>query len=246
MENFGICTLSIVPLRAEPGDKSEMVSQLLYGDTFSVLGREGKWVQVETTFDNYKGWVDAKQIREFDEKNLPEKLTFSVDLVEYVTDEKNQLLTIVLGSDVSHLKKLNHHFEGNTYSGKLAKCKLVETSLMYLNSPYLWGGKSPFGIDCSGFVQMVYKLAGHQLPRDAWQQASVGETLSFIEESEPGDLAFFDNSDGKIVHVGIILCNHQIIHAHGKVRIDKLDQYGIFNTDTNKHSHQLRVIKKVL
>lgn len=245
MENFGICTLSIVPLRAEPGDKSEMVSQLLYGDTFSVLGRAVKWVQVETTFDSYKGWVDAKQIREFDEKNLPEKLTFSADLVEHVTDENNQLLTIVLGSDVSHLKKLNHQFEGNTCSGKSDKGKLVEISLMYLNSPYLWGGKSPFGIDCSGLVQMVYKLAGYRLPRDAWQQANVGETLSFIEESEPGDLAFFDNSEGKIVHVGIILGNHQIIHAHGKVRIDKLDQYGIFNTDTNKHSHQLRVIKKV-
>ncbi|PJB13737.1 MAG: hydrolase Nlp/P60 [Flavobacteriales bacterium CG_4_9_14_3_um_filter_40_17] len=223
-----------------------MVSQLLYGDTFRVLEHTKKWSQIETTFDKYTGWIDTEQMREFDEKNLSEKLTLSADLVEYIVEENNQLITIVLGSDVSHLKQLYHKHEGNTYSGKLSKNKLVEISLMYLNSPYLWGGKTPFGIDCSGLTQMVYKLSGYQLPRDAWQQANVGETLSFIEESEPGDLAFFDNSDGKIVHVGIILSNHQIIHAHGKVRIDKLDQYGIFNSDTNKHSHQLRVIKKVL
>jgi len=246
LENFGICALSIVPLRGEPSDKSEMVSQLLYGDTFRVLERTKKWTQIETTFDSYKGWIDTKQTREFDWKNLPEKLTFSSDLVEHIIEENNQLTTIVLGSDVSHLKRLNHRHEGNTYSGKLPKNKLVEISLMYLNSPYLWGGKTPFGIDCSGLTQMVYKLGGYPLPRDAWQQANVGETLSFIEESEPGDLAFFDNSDGKIVHVGIILSEHQIIHAHGKVRIDKLDQYGIFNSDTKKHSHQLRVIKKVI
>jgi hypothetical protein len=233
-------------MRGEPSDKSEMVSQLLYGDTFRVLERTKKWTQVETTFDSYKGWIDTKQICEFEEKNLSEKLTFSADLVEHIIEENNQLITIVLGSNVSHLKVLNHRFEGNMYSGKLPKNELVEISLMYLNAPYLWGGKTPFGIDCSGLTQMVYKLAGYQLPRDAWQQANVGETLSFIEESEPGDLAFFDNPEGKIVHVGIILSNHQIIHAHGKVRIDKLDQYGIFNSDTNKHSHQLRVIKKMI
>lgn len=246
MGNFGICTLSIIPLRAEPSDKSEMVSQLLYGDTFKLLERAGKWLLIETTFDQYQGWIDAKQMHAFDEKEMLEKPILSADLVEHITDEKNQLLTIVYGSDISHLKKLNHRFEGNTFSGKSDKSKLVEISLMYLNSPYLWGGKSPFGIDCSGLTQMVYKLGGYRLPRDAWQQANVGETLSFIEESEPGDLAFFDNPDGKIVHVGIILSNHQIIHAHGKVRIDKIDQYGIFNSDTSKHSHQLRVIKKIV
>ena len=117
---------------------------------------------------------------------------------------------------------------------------------MYLNSPYLWGGKTPFGIDCSGMVQMVYRLNGYQIQRDASQQAMEGEALSFIEESEPGDLAFFDNEEGRIIHVGIIMEDNHIIHAHGKVRIDRLDHLGIYNVDTKRHTHKLRVIKKII
>jgi cell wall-associated NlpC family hydrolase len=117
---------------------------------------------------------------------------------------------------------------------------------MYLNAPYLWGGKTPFGIDCSGFTQMVYKLNGYHLLRDASQQASQGIPLSFIEESEPGDLAFFDNEEGNIIHVGIMMENNYIIHASGKVRIDRLDHLGIYNADTNRHTHKLRVIKKII
>jgi len=118
--------------------------------------------------------------------------------------------------------------------------------MMYLNAPYLWGGRSPFGIDCSGFTQVIYKLNGFKLPRDASQQATIGETLSFIEESESGDLAFFDNEEGNIIHVGIMLENNNIIHASGKVRIDKIDHQGIFNSETNTYSHRLRLIKKIL
>jgi len=126
------------------------------------------------------------------------------------------------------------------------KTKLIETALLYLNTPYLWGGKTPFGIDCSGFTQMVYRLNGFKLLRDASEQATQGDALSFIEESSPGDLAFFDNKEGDIIHVGIIMENNHIIHAHGKVRIDRLDHSGIFNVETRKHSHKLRVIKRVI
>ena len=117
---------------------------------------------------------------------------------------------------------------------------------MYLNAPYLWGGKTPFGIDCSGFTQMVYKLNGYKIHRDASQQALEGEPLSFIEESEVGDLAFFDNDEGNIIHVGIIMENNYIIHASGKVRIDRLDHLGIYNPELKKHTHKLRVIKKII
>jgi cell wall-associated NlpC family hydrolase len=117
---------------------------------------------------------------------------------------------------------------------------------MYLNAPYLWGGKTPFGIDCSGFTQMVYRLNGYSILRDASQQATQGEALSFIEESEPGDLAFFDNEEGTIIHVGIMMENNYIIHASGKVRIDRLDHLGIYNAETNRHTHKLRVIKKII
>jgi len=126
------------------------------------------------------------------------------------------------------------------------KDKVIDNAMMYLNSPYLWGGRTPFGIDCSGFSQMVYRLNGVDLPRDAHEQAEVGTTLSFVEESESGDLAFFDNNEGKIIHVGIILDSNSIIHASGKVRVDKIDQQGIFNQNSGIHTHKLRLIKKII
>jgi cell wall-associated NlpC family hydrolase len=138
-----------------------------------------------------------------------------------------------------------YQFDGLTTPGFIKKDKLVENALMYLNAPYLWGGRSPLGIDCSGFTQMVYRLQGVDLPRDAYQQAEVGTTLSFVEESEPGDLAFFDNTEGKITHVGIILEDNHIIHASGKVRIDRIDQQGVFNTEIGNHTHKLRLIKSI-
>ena len=151
-------------------------------------------------------------------------------------------------SFLSHndINSSNLNFEGTKISGIKSKDCILNTAYMYLNAPYLWGGKTPFGIDCSGFTQMVYKLNGYKLMRDASQQALQGESLSFIEESEPGDLAFFDNEEGNIIHVGIIMDNNYIIHASGKVRIDRLDHLGIFNAETNKHTHKLRVIKKII
>jgi cell wall-associated NlpC family hydrolase len=144
------------------------------------------------------------------------------------------------------LESHSYRYENSIFHGKLSKNDLLKTAFTYLNSPYLWGGKTPFGIDCSGFTQIVYKLCGYQLLRNAKDQATQGEVLSFIEESEPGDLAFFDNEAGEIIHVGIILNDYNIIHAHGKVRIDTLDHSGIFNRDLQKHTHKLRVIKKII
>jgi hypothetical protein len=252
---FGICNLSIIPLRIEPSDKSEIVSQVLFGEHFQILEVSKQWSKIKLQFDDYEGWVDSKQYQIISESSYnqlcEEVIVLNSDLIEYVTGPNNFLMPIPLGSSLSFLNfneinVNNYDFEGMKISGIKTKANIVNTSFMYLNSPYLWGGKTPFGIDCSGFTQMVYKLNGYKLLRDASQQALQGEALSFIEESEPGDLAFFDNEEGKIIHVGIIMKDNYIIHASGKVRIDRLDHLGIYNAEVNKHTHKLRVIKKVI
>lgn len=247
---YGLCDLSVVALRSEASDTSELISQVLYGEHFKVLEHRKSWSRIRLGFDKYEGWIDNKQfqfIEELEYKALHKsEPLMAMDLVDFITTQKQHLHPILLGSTLNGLSYLEHTFEGTARIGQNDKSKLVETALLYLNTPYLWGGKTPFGIDCSGFVQMVYKLNGFSILRDASQQASQGDALSFIEESEPGDLAFFDNNEGDIIHVGIIMEDHQIIHAHGKVRIDLLDQSGIYNVDTKTHSHKLRVIKKII
>ena len=251
---FAICHLAIVPLRFEPSDRSEMVSQVLFGETFTVIEKTEKWSKIQLSTDAYEGWIDNKQfltISEyfFNQINQNNKF-YCADLIDYITGN-NVLMPISLGSDLSFLSypEINVQkmvFDGNAISGIQPKSNLLQTAFMYLHAPYLWGGKTPFGIDCSGLTQMVYRLNGYNIPRDASQQAKIGEPLSFIEESEVGDLAFFDNEEGKIIHVGIIMENNYIIHAHGKVRIDRLDHLGILNIDSGRHTHKLRVIKKII
>ncbi|WP_431167631.1 NlpC/P60 family protein [Tenacibaculum halocynthiae] len=254
---FGICNLSIVPLRLTASDTSEMVNQVLFGEHFTILEKHKKWSKIKLFFDGYEGFIDNKQYKEIPEESYQllsdSKQYYAGELIDFITDNKNNLTTIPLGAHLPLFKdkKLQigeriFTYEGNVCYTKLSKPSIIETAYLFLNTPYLWGGKSPFGIDCSGFTQTVYKLCGHHLLRDAREQATQGEVLSFIEESEPGDLAFFDNDEGHITHVGIIMNDYNIIHAHGKVRIDKLDHSGIYNVDTQQHTHKLRVIKRFI
>ncbi|MCL9809450.1 C40 family peptidase [Flavobacterium luminosum] len=252
---FGICNLANIPLRFEPSDKSELVSQVLFGEHFVILEQNPKWSKIKLAYDDYEGWIDNKQFQLITEEQYEQlskdNIILNADLIEYVTSPNNLLMPIPLGASLSFLNydtinKEELSFEGIKTSGIKSKSNIIDTAFMYLNAPYLWGGKTPFGIDCSGFTQMVYKLNGYKLLRDASQQATQGEALSFIEESEPGDLAFFDNEEGNIIHVGIIMENNYIIHASGKVRIDRLDHLGIYNAETNRHTHKLRVIKKII
>lgn len=255
--NYGICNLSIIPLRIEACDTSEMVSQILFGEHFKVLEIRKKWSKIRLGFDNYEGWVDNKQFEEVSEETYHQiqnsKTYLAGELIDFTTNENQNFLTITLGSNLPFysnqnlvLNTENYHYEGEVFNEVKSRGDIIEIAYKYLNAPYLWGGKTPFGIDCSGFTQMVYKLCGYKLLRDASQQATQGEVLSFIEESEPGDLAFFDNNEGIITHVGIIMKDNYIIHAHGKVRIDRIDHSGIFNVDSQRHTHKLRVIKKII
>ena len=237
-------------MRAEPKDTSELVSQVIYGESFKIIEQRTNWSLIKLSFDNYKGWIDNKQLVEINQTvydlTISEDNIYSSDLIEFIQINNKGLLTIPFGSTLNSIKLFDHFFDGNTTKTIQPKENLVKTSLLFINSPYLWGGRTPFGIDCSGFTQMIYKINGYKINRDAKDQVNIGASLSFIEESEPGDLAFFDNKEGDIVHVGIIMEDNHIIHAHGQVRIDRLDQTGIYNVDTKKHTHKLRVIKKII
>lgn len=252
---FGLCNLANIPLRIEPSDRSELVSQVLFGEHFTILEQTQKWSKIKLAYDDYEGWIDNKQFATITEEQFnqlsKDSIVLNADLIEYITSPSNLLMPIPLGASLSFLNydsinTDNFNFEGLKTSGEKPKSNIINTAFMYMHAPYLWGGKTPFGIDCSGFTQMVYKLNGYKLLRDASQQANQGDALSFIEESEPGDLAFFDNEDGNIIHVGIIMEDNYIIHASGKVRIDRLDHLGIYNADLNRHTHKLRVIKKII
>ncbi|MBZ9729638.1 C40 family peptidase [Salegentibacter sp. JZCK2] len=247
---YGICPLSIVPLRETTSNNSEMVSQVLYGEHFKILEERAQWSRIRVAFDNFEAWISNKQLLKIPEETyfrLDEAIpNYSADLFDFVTDQNGHLITVPIGAALNATGLLNHQFEGHSVSGEKLKVEIVKTALLYLNSPYSWGGKSPLGIDCSGLTQMVYKLNGYQLNRNSADQAKQGEALSFIEESEAGDLAFFDDKDGVIDHVGIMMNDNYIIHVDGKVRIDRIDHSGIFNAELKRHTHQLRVIKKII
>ena len=257
---YGIGHLSVVPCRADASDKSEQVTQLLFGELIKVYEKKNKsWYRIKTAHDNYECWIDENQflfINQNEFENHKQSSCFAVsDMVEVISHkESSEIMAVLIGSNLPNFENQRLKLKNDTwlYDGasqlidqKLPKPKIAENALIFLNAPYQWGGRSPFGIDCSGFVQLVYKLNGIKLPRDASQQALKGQALSFIEEAEEGDLAFFDNEEGVITHVGIILANNRIIHASGCVRIDRLDHQGIYNAEKRDYSHRLRLISKL-
>ena len=246
---YAICGLGLVPLRAEPSNSSEMISQVLYGEIFRILEERKNWSRIRTSLDSCEAWIDNKQLKKISEEEFlrleSQEPQLSSDLIEFVTGN-NQLIPIPIGSVLNGTDLFDHKHTGNKTAGILSKSQIIDTAFLYLNAPFLWGGKTPFGIDSSGLTQMVYRLNGYKLFRNAQDQARQGESLSFIEESEPGDLAFFDNSEGVIDHVGIIMNDNYIIHADGKVRVDRIDHSGIYNAEIRRHTHKLRVIKKII
>ncbi len=253
----GVCNLTVIPVRFEAAHKSEMVSQLMFGETFSVLQKEGNWLQISCWHDKYVGWVDNKQVLLLDEESFESlNKNSSVYALESVHDSKcvYRELPILMGSPLPFYGKSQFTFFSDTftYHGAVTKTGaenrnedfIKNVSLKFLDTPYLWGGRSIFGVDCSGFSQLIYKLIDIPLHRDSKDQATQGQNVYFIHEAQTGDLAFFDNEEGEITHVGLLLNNNQIIHAHGKVRMDSIDQQGIFNNDQRRYTHNLRLIKR--
>ncbi|MBR8538267.1 C40 family peptidase [Carboxylicivirga sediminis] len=254
-----ICTYGFIPVRNEASERSEMVTQLLFGDTFDVLEREGDWCKIQLHDDNYLGWVNAKLVVKLSEKEVErwmnaEKWTVPAPFIRVVSEPDKTTHLLSGGSSVFFnssdrnsftIGNKEYYLSGNYNASKPAG-SIADNATAFINAPYLWGGRSFYGIDCSGFTQVVLKMAGLQLPRDASQQVELGSIISFVEEAALGDLAFFDNEEGAITHVGICLGKGDIIHASGRVRIDKLDHQGIFNDETRTYTHKLRVIKRIL
>lgn len=236
---YGICTLSAIPLRKEGRHASEMVSQLLYNETYTVFDKTREWVLVQTHFDHYEGWIQAKQFVDIGEEEYEALKTKKV----YFTNKpivEHEGLFLSLGTPLHE-----PHPDAVETPSEFHPELMVDYAKLLLGAPYLWGGRTAFGIDCSGVVQVCARMAGLLLPRDASQQIDCGELVYFLQETQPGDLAFFGNEEGKITHVGIVMGSEQIIHCSGQVRIDYLDQTGIFNKELGEHTHLLQAVKRM-
>lgn len=251
--DFAICTVSAAPLRKEPSHRSEMTSQLLFGETMEVLDTKEEWLKIKSTFDAYEGWLTTHLVTpcNYDTADLKPAYTAS-GLVNPVT-LPDQLINAPMGASLTGLdEETRLLWDGqHKYHGPYRKAAqpfdnetLLRLLQGWLNAPYLWGGRTFMGVDCSGFVQVVFKVLGKALKRDAYQQAEEGTLVQNLSEARMGDLAFFANENGKIIHVGILLNPEQIAHASGKVRIDQIDQEGIINAETGKRTHVLQSIRR--
>ncbi len=248
-------------MRREPSERSEMVSQLLLGECLTIIEEKDSWLFVENAFDGYCGWVDAKTITPVSESYFNEYIEHSGyeashEICHAYDMNRGDHILIPIGASLNYYNKETNEFEIADKRYKITSSidvtnhkrsnQIVDMATALLNTPYLWGGRTVFGIDCSGLTQLLYKIIGIKLPRDASQQVNEGITINFVSEAQPGDLAFFDNDEGAIVHVGVLDGKGNIIHSSGKVRKDIFDQQGIFNNRLGKYTHKLRVIKRII
>lgn len=254
---YAVCHLSAVPLRASHADTSEIVSYILFGECLKLSEQHGSWVKVITALDGYEGWMDIKQCRiitssEFDQYTVYQYI-MGLGVTHPVRHSSGDLLYLFTGSKLPQIENNTFILAGEEYTfpeppsliSREQEIDVCDAARFFLHAPYLWGGRTICGIDCSGFTQLVFSICGKKLMRDASQQAEQGVTVDFIQEACAGDLAFFDNAEGKITHVGIMLNNHEIIHASGRVKIDKIDNEGIYSRDLNKYTHKLRIIRRL-
>ncbi len=251
---YGICILGIVPLRAEPKDQSEIISQVLFGQHFKIIETKSKWIKIELSYDHYVGWVCSKQFQEISHEDYDNFSLNNFPIVEDVFSsildlQTNEKIPVSMGALLPYYQQGNIRIRNKKYKykGKVSSTSfndVLKYANQLLNAPYLWGGKSILGIDCSGFTQLVYQLCGISLPRDAYQQAEFGDNVESIDDVLEGDLVFFINANQKINHVGIALNKKLIIHASGKVRIDQVTKNGIINSESKSLSHKFHSIKR--
>ena len=252
---YAVVNVPAAPVRRKPMHYHEMVNQLLFGETVKVLKTRGDlWVKIRSLHDNYEGWMTNTLLEEMDETGANTRSAFVTTGLLSSLKAADKILNIPCGSSLAFFEGGRGRIGKNEFEYTGDYCKrdeqkpgaelLQQLVLPWLNAPYLWGGRTPLGVDCSGFVQVIYKLMGIDLSRDTWQQAQEGKPVKKFKDALPGDLAFFDNKED-IVHAGILLGNDQIIHASGKVRIDGITRKGIINADTGKRTIRLRAIRRL-
>ena len=264
---YGVANLSVLNMRAEPSHRAELVSQMLFGDAYEVVEEASEWLKVRTCDCGYEGWITRRLHNPLHEKDVEDYLSADKylvrDLLLPIANFENNISfpifigssfpypkdgILILGNSVFTVKIPDEVPVKEAHGISLPQLKLMQFAATFLNAPYLWGGRTPAGIDCSGFSQLAYKSVGIALPRDASQQVECGTTVDFVEEAQIGDLAFFSSSSDaeSISHVGIVCGKNKIIHSSGKVRIDSLDSTGIFCNEEGRYTHFLRIIKRIM
>jgi hypothetical protein len=253
MEKY-ICENVFVPLRSGPSHRSEMLSEVLFGEKYAVIDQVGHWIKVETDFDNYQGWIDLDHVQHSIVQGDSCGHVLNKNLLCYKSDKTKLVLEPGCEIYSPDFEEKTFYAGNNIFTaGKefknsyiTASDSLPDTAMKFINSPYIWGGRIPSGIDCSGLTQLVCKIHGIKIRRNSWQQAESGKEISFIDETIPGDLVFFDDDRGRISHVGMIVSRGFVIHASGRVRIDSIDHQGIYRPESGMYSHHLRMIKRLI
>jgi len=254
----GIAFQGFVPMRKEPSEASEMVSQVLFGEEFRILESKGQWMLISLDFDRTEGWIIKYLIHQIESSNKAENLLeggYRMVSLPFTTilDSKHQQHILPAGSIWPGTNASNASLYGFDFEIRSEEALIIpgpgvnpeEIGKGLVSLPSLRGGRSGFGFDSPGLIQMLCRMMGIELPRQCDQQAELGTTVNFIHEIRKGDLAFFDDATGEINHGGIVLDSGRILHCYDQVRIDKLDQQGIFNIEKEAYTHRLRIIKRV-
>lgn len=250
MKEF-VCTDTVVPLRSGPSHRSEILTQILLGEIFTIEDNAGTWTKIKMDFDGSSGWVDNEHFL-FQEQSAKGKSTILTKGVPAFRENGSRVF-IYCGSEIYELSVDSKHFRVGNDLYRVDKAvplippenNMAMTAALYLNAPYLWGGRTGHGIDCSGLTQLVYKMHGKNIPRNSYEQVELGKTINLLSDAIAGDLLYFDNDSGEITHVGIMYDPENIIHASGRVRIDPIDHQGIYKNEIKGYSHKLRLIKRL-